>query len=172
MQGLPTAISLSEYLGEAHQPDCDLVDGAIEERNLGEYPHSKLQLELGFWFRLHAAEWQINPLVEQRIQISAARVRVCDVCLLRADAPRENVIVTAPLLCVEILSPEDRLSRAVTVLEDYRTLGVPQSWLLDPVRRSAYVFSGAGLHQVAGDRLELPGTAVHVELSTLFAALD
>lgn len=172
MPDLQTAISLSDYLGGVHHPDCDFVDGAIEERNLGEYPHSKLQLELGFWFRLHAAEWQVNPLTEQRIQITPARVRVCDVCLLRADAPRENIIVTPPLLCVEILSPEDCLSRAVTVLEDYRTLGLAQSWLLDPVRRAAYIFTASGLHQASGDLLELPGSPVRVVLSNLFAALD
>jgi len=37
---MPTAaaatISLEEYLSTSYSPDCDFVDGQIEERNVGE----------------------------------------------------------------------------------------------------------------------------------------
>lgn len=32
------------------------------------------------------------------------RVRICDLAILRADAPREKVTETPPLLCIEILA--------------------------------------------------------------------
>src|SRR5580704_12261637 len=32
----PTLISVEEYLASSYKPDCDYVDGHIEERNLGE----------------------------------------------------------------------------------------------------------------------------------------
>jgi hypothetical protein len=31
-----TLVSIEEYLGTAYLPDCDYVDGSVEERNLGE----------------------------------------------------------------------------------------------------------------------------------------
>jgi hypothetical protein len=36
-------ISIREYLSTSYRPDCDYVNGIIEERNLGEYDHARLQ---------------------------------------------------------------------------------------------------------------------------------
>jgi len=38
-------ISVQEYLATSYRPDCDYVDGRVEERNLGEYNHAKLQAQ-------------------------------------------------------------------------------------------------------------------------------
>ena len=172
MATTPTLISVEEYLHTSYHPDCDYVDGELEDRNVGEYPHSKVQRKLAAWFDRYETEWLIDPLVEQRINISSSRYRVCDVVLLRADAPREDITLTAPLLCIEIMSPEDRVSRAAVVLADYASIGVAQSWLIDPLRREAFIYNASGLHPVEGDRLEIPNSPIHVNLTDLFAALD
>ena len=39
-----TLVSVEEYLNSDYQPDCDYVDGVLEERNLGEYNHGRLQM--------------------------------------------------------------------------------------------------------------------------------
>ena len=44
-----------------------------------------------------------------------------------------------PALCVEILSPEDRLSRVAKVVADYLAFGVPMIWIIDPYDRAAFV---------------------------------
>ena len=36
-------ISVAEYLSTSYRPDCDYVDGEVQERNLGEYDHGKPQ---------------------------------------------------------------------------------------------------------------------------------
>ena len=41
-----TLISLEEYLRTAYDPDCDYVDGVLEERNVGEWNHGDLQGEI------------------------------------------------------------------------------------------------------------------------------
>ncbi|HUB77583.1 MAG TPA: hypothetical protein VMB03_02245 [Bryobacteraceae bacterium] len=38
-----TAVPLEEYLTTSYDPDCDYVDGEIQERNLGEYDQGRLQ---------------------------------------------------------------------------------------------------------------------------------
>ena len=54
MAPLPTTlIPIEEYLSTAYRPDCDFVDGELEERYFGEFDHSALQVELAFWFRSH-----------------------------------------------------------------------------------------------------------------------
>ena len=40
-------ISIEEYLSHTYEPDCDYVDGHLEERNLGERDHSRLHSVLG-----------------------------------------------------------------------------------------------------------------------------
>ena len=39
-------VSVEEYLHTSYEPDCDYVEGHIEERNVGEGPHSLLQVFL------------------------------------------------------------------------------------------------------------------------------
>ena len=41
-----TLVSLEEYLKTSYEPDCDYVDGVLEERNLGEWNHGDLQGEI------------------------------------------------------------------------------------------------------------------------------
>ena len=35
--------SLAEYLRTSYHPDCDYVDGEVQERNLGEFDHAAIQ---------------------------------------------------------------------------------------------------------------------------------
>ena len=167
-----TLISIEEYLRTMYHPDRDYVDGEVQERNLGERDHGRLQIALSAWFFNNEATWGVYAIVEQRIRVGPRRVRIADVCLVSRSAPKEQVTVTPPLLCVEILSPEDRLPRAARVMDDYARMGVPNLWLLDPIDRVAYVYASGGLLKLTTDRLAIPNTEIYVDLPTLFAALD
>jgi Uma2 family endonuclease len=167
-----TLISIDEYLRTSYHPDRDYVDGETQERNLGEREHARLQAILSSWFFNNEKGWNTCTLIEQRIRVAPRRVRIADICLIHRDAPKEQVIVTPPLLCVEILSPEDRLPRAARVMEDYARMGVPNLWLLDPKDRVAYNYASDGLLKLTTTRLTVPTTEIIVDLPTLFAALD
>jgi Uma2 family endonuclease len=167
-----TLIPIEEYLRTTYRPDRDYVDGETQERNLGEREHARLQSLLTIWFGNNEKAWNVYTLVEQRIRVAPRRVRVADVCLIRRDAPKEQVTVTPPLLCVEILSPEDRLPRAARVMEDYARMGVKNLWLLDPKDRVGYVYASDGVLKLTTDRLGIPGTEIYVDLAELFGGLD
>ena len=167
-----TLLSMDEYLHTSYKPDVDFVDGGIEKRNLGEFDHARLQTLLASFFVGKERLWSIQGVVEQRIRVSSTRVRICDLALLRADAPRERVTQTPPLICIEILSRKDRLSRAERVLADYLTMGVQNIWLIDPLRRSAHTFDAAGLHHANPTHLAVRGTEIRLDLTEPFAALD
>ncbi len=168
----PVLISIEEYLHTSYHPDADFVDGEIEERNLGEYEHAKLQTLIAFLFTANEDDWGTDAIVEQRIRVNSSRVRVCDIAILRADTPHEPVTATPPLLCIEIMSPEDRLSRAKLVLADYFAMGVANIWLIDPIRRAAYTFGAAGLQEADLTNLNVAGTPIRVDLTAAFAKLD
>lgn len=60
-------ISLEEYLRSSYHPDCDYIDGEVQERNSGESDHAAVQMFLGNCFFQHRKEWQLHVLPEMRI---------------------------------------------------------------------------------------------------------
>jgi len=156
-------ISVREYLSTSYDPDCDYVDGVVEERNAGQKDHTKLQRRLVVYYDNHAKQWDIQVFPEQRIQVSPTRFRIPDVCVIAGPEPDEQIFHTPPLICIEILSPEDRLSRVRERLNDYLRFGVPYAFLLDPETRKAYRWATAGMTEVAELRTENPETLVPLE---------
>ena len=168
----PEFVSVREYLATSYRPDCEYVDGRIEERNVGEYDHGLLQTTLVYLFMSHRVDWGVQVVTDVRTQVSKSHFRVPDLSVLRADAPKEQIITHPPLIVIEILSPEDRLSRFQDRIDDYLTFGVENIWIIDPERRAAYTATASGLHPVRTNELSVPETPIRVVLSDLFAELD
>jgi Uma2 family endonuclease len=165
-------VPVEEYLGTSYDPDCDYVDGRVEERAVGEHDHGFLQTLLAVLFTTHRHEWHTHTVTEVRTQISRTRFRVPDVSVLHADAPRERIITHPPLIAIEILSPEDRPSRTQEKIEDYLAFGVENIWIFDPEHRTAWTADRFGLHPPENGELTVPGTPIRVVLSELFAELE
>jgi Uma2 family endonuclease len=132
-------ISVEEYLRTSYSPDRDYVDGEVLERNLGGLDHSSTQREVLFYLQTRYPNLRKRLLSEQRVQVRADRFRVPDICLLAEGAPREQIVRTPPYLCIEILSPEDTMTRTIRRIKDYLDMGVPTCWILDPNTRAAWV---------------------------------
>jgi Uma2 family endonuclease len=167
-----TLIPVEEYLRTSYRPDCDYVDGEVQERNFGEFDHATLQAALIAWFHGRRREWNILVLPEQRVQVSPARFRIPDVSILAGDYSREPIVRVPPLVCIEILSPEDRMGRVRERVNDYLSLGVKHIWVLDPATREAFIADAAGFHTPVGEVLSVPGTPIHLPLPQIFAELD
>jgi Uma2 family endonuclease len=165
-------VSVEEYLRTFYRPDCDYVDGVIEERNLGEAEHGVLQGELGFLFRLHRKEWGIIPIPECRLQVGPRRFRIPDVLVLRDTQKAQGIIREAPLLCIEVLSPEDRWARMSVRLDDYVALGVEHIWCFDSVSREVRRYTAKGYEHVYEPVLAIPGTPIQINIADVFSALD
>ena len=134
-----TLISVEEYLATTWRPDRDYVEGELVERNMGELSHGRLQMLIGAWLHRHEARWRINGVTEVRLQINSQRFRIPDVTVLSSEAPQEEIVRTPPLLCIEILSRRDTLDFVWDRIEDYFSIGVPVCWVIDPIRRRAWM---------------------------------
>ena len=166
-------ISAEEYLATTYRPDCDYVDGEVQERNLGERWHSSVQMMIGAIFAQHRRDWKLVPLPEQRVQVSPTRFRVPDVCVIRATDPFTPILHTPPLLCVEVLSPEDRFSRILERVEEYLQMGVPHVWIIDPCSRDIWTVEQNGRPvPFTGAELTVPNTPVRVAVQEIFALID
>jgi Uma2 family endonuclease len=165
-------ISVAEYLRTAYSPDCDYVDGEVQERNLGELDHSTLQGEFLYYFRTRKKEWNVFVYPEQRVQVSPTRFRIPDVCVYVGKAPKEQIFRTPPFVCIEVLSPEDRTSRFQQRIDDYLKFGVQYVWVVDPATRRAWVHTKDGVHEANNGILKTENPALTVPLAEIFAALD
>jgi Uma2 family endonuclease len=169
----PALISIEEYLHTSYHPDCDFVDGVVEERNVGDLKHSLLQGEVVFWFNLHRREWQIRVLPEYRTRVGATRVRLPDVTVAYDDAAmKERVRETPSLIAIEVLSPDDRIPRVLVRLADFWEMGIRNIWVLDPVERVAFVYTENGLRVAQGERLTVADSKIYLDLTEVFSALD
>ena len=59
-------VSVREYLSTSHRPDCDYVDGRIEERNSGEFEHGFLQALLAQLFLNNGTAWGVRAVTDVR----------------------------------------------------------------------------------------------------------
>jgi Uma2 family endonuclease len=165
-------IPVEEYLHTSYEPDVDYVDGYLEDRHVGENEHSDLQTELATILRMQGKEWRIYAFVEHRVQVSAKRYRVPDVCVMSRSWKKTPIILETPMLCIEVLSPEDTFSRTQAKCRDYIAMGVPEVWMFDPEERKAYVMRDDVMIEQAAGTLRLARTSIEISLKELFAVLD
>jgi Uma2 family endonuclease len=84
--------------------------------------------------------------------------------------PGEQVLTKPPFLCIEILSPEDRMRRVKIRIADYLSMGVPYVWVLDPQTRQAYFATTTkALREVKSGILRTENPAMEVPLTKVFA---
>jgi len=165
-------VPVNEYLRKSYRPDRDYVDGEIQERNLGERDHADLQTRFVFLLCLPENATWVTARSELRVQVSPTRFRVPDVCVLRKTAPREQIVEQPPLLCIEVLSPEDTMLRTRERVRDFLAMGVPEVWIVDPALRSVTVCAGASTVEHMGGTLTVPETPMVLALADVFKVLD
>ncbi|HEY1758383.1 MAG TPA: Uma2 family endonuclease [Bryobacteraceae bacterium] len=164
-----TLISVDEYLTTSYRPDCDFVDGEVVERNLGEWDHSSLQSAILVYLWNRCYRDGIRTVAEQRVQVKPTRFRIPDVCVVLGE-PGEKILTKPPFICIEVLSPEDRMSHVRQRIADYLEMGVPYAWVLDPETKQAYTATSAeGLREVKTGVLKTENPAIEVPVSEVFA---
>ncbi len=166
-----TAIPVDEYLHTVYEPDCDYVDGEVIERNLGEFHHGMLQAIIVRMMYDWAGTLRIRVISELRMRVATTRFRIPDVCVMLKSQVPEPVLTSAPFLCIEILSPEDRMSRVIERVKEFLAFGVSYVWVIDPESRSAFSYTKDEVRE-ARDRLTTANPEISISVTELFAELD
>ncbi len=89
---------------------------------------------------------------------------------MRKTQKPERILTTPPMLCIEILSPGDRMARIEEKVRDYLAFSVEYVWVIDPQRRTAWEYTSTGAQQVR-DQLATTDPDLTVSVSRLFADL-
>ncbi len=159
-------MSVEEYLHTSFEGcDCEYVDGEIVERNMGEWDHSRIQGQLIFHLMAIGAGLGLQVAPEIRIRINTSRYRIPDVAVWLPGDVGGRVPTVPPFLAIEVLSPDDRMTRMKGKIDEYFSIGVSWVWVIDPEERKAICYSR---HNPAGSfcevlRTENPAIAIPLE---------
>lgn len=158
-------VSVEDYLRRTEKPYCEYVDGVLHPKAMPTKLHALIQKIL---MRLLDAQG-VESLSEVHVRLSPTRYLIPDVI---AAPVIEGPYPTKPvLLCVEILSPEDRVGAMLAKCEQYHAWGVPYCWVIDPEKQTAWQYhSGSD-----PDKVDRAGTLkagdLSVSLNELFSEI-
>jgi Uma2 family endonuclease len=169
---LQKSVSEEEYLTTTYRPDCDYVDGRLEERNVGERDHAFLQTLISLTIMNNRKTWGVVAATDWRVQVRKSNYRIPDVTVLPIGSSKDPILREPPMLVIEILSPRDTLKKMAKRCEDYVRFDIPNIWIVDPQSRQAWYQTAQGLTRVESGELVVEGTPIRVRLSEVFAELD
>ena len=107
-----------------------------------DYLHGKIQLLLVAYFLALQGKLPVFPAVETRMKIRTGLYLIPDVAVFYPDEP-ERVPENPPLVAIEVLSLDDRLTAVREKLQEYRIWGVAHVWLIDPHSQRMYTCDSA-----------------------------
>ncbi len=154
--------------------DREYIDGCVVKRNIGDVDHSALLGVLVAHVAAREKPLGIEVLPSCRTKVSETRYRVPDMIVMQRPF-RESAaaILDAPLIVIEILSPDDRLKATIQRFRDYESLGVPNIVLMDPMDRATFLFVSGDLVRRDLTAFELPGKGtLPFDSKDLLARLD
>jgi Uma2 family endonuclease len=161
-------ISVEKYLRTSYSPDRDYVDGAARVRNWGDHNHASAHTNLLGLLSEREPQGGM-ALISLKLQIRPDRFRVADACLYLKE-PDEQIPTTPPFLCVEVLSPQDRLMAMVDKVDDYLDMGVSFVWVVNPSRKTAWTITRTDGWRSAKDGiLKTENPSIEVSLAEIFA---
>ena len=165
-----TAVSVEEYLRTSHEPACEYVKGLLVPKAMGTRKHGKLQIRIAFLIEREFPNFE--AICEQTVRISAEEYLIPDLVIDRRDHAQDPY-PTAPVhLCIEIVSPGDRLADVLAKCETYHAWGCPHTWVLDPQSRKAWQYSkGSSAIEIDAGSGELAAGEVHLRASDIFEVL-
>jgi Uma2 family endonuclease len=164
-----TLVSEQEYLSTTYKPACDYIDGVLRQKSMPTWKHGVIQgtlialIKNGFRRFLAAAE--------VTVKIRTGKYFVPDVVIQRRDRIQEPYPAEPVHVCVEILSPEDRVSETFAKCEEYHEWGVEMTWIIDPESRRAWEYRKGQLFVEIPETGSLTADGISIPLHEVFADL-
>jgi Uma2 family endonuclease len=123
------------------EPPCEYDDGLLVQKSLGTRKHSQVQANI---ITLISSRYDtLNPLPELTARLRERKFYIPDISVeelakpIQGRYPGPNNPV---LLCVEVVSPPDRVGKLFAKCEEYHRWGVPYCWVIDPDHKVAWEY--------------------------------
>jgi Uma2 family endonuclease len=158
-------VSVEDYLRLTEKPTCEYVDGVLYPKPMPTKFHGLIE-----FFLVQALRQQgVEAVAEVTVRLSPTRYLVPDVIaarVIQSPYPTEPV-----LLCVEILSPEDRVGAMLAKCEQYHEWGVPFCWVIDPEKQTAWQYHSGGEPEHLSRGGTLTAGQLSISLENLFSQI-
>jgi Uma2 family endonuclease len=158
-------VPVEEYLRRTEKPNCEYIDGALVPKSMPTTLHAWIQSVL---ISILGKQGKF-ALPELTVRITPSKFLVPDIAIvgsLQFPYPSDPAE-----LCVEILSPEDRLGAMLAKCEQYHAWGVPFCWVIDPVKQVAWEYPLGGEPSRVDRTGDLRAGSLTVRMEDLFAQL-
>jgi Uma2 family endonuclease len=165
----PSLISVEEYLGTSYKPACDYIDGVLRPKPMPTWTHGLLQAQLMMLIMQGFRQFVAGS--EVTVQIRTGKYLVPDVIVQRRDRIQKPYPSVPVHLCVEILSPDDRISEVFAKCEEYLEWGVETTWVIDPEAQRAWEFRKGQRPSEVPPNGSLNAEGISIPLPDLFSAL-
>jgi Uma2 family endonuclease len=159
-------VVLDTYLNTSYRPECELIDGELPERNVGEFDHSRLLTLLGASLVVPEKHSGITTAIAPRVRVKSARIRVPDLIAV-TELPTGPIVTNPPFLCIEVVSPRDRMTEILERVDDYLSFGVRYVWLIQSDTRRAFVYTSGDMHEAKDGVLSTENPEIRVALAEL-----
>ena len=165
----PTDEYIARFVEGNEKPMCEFVNGVLLPKAIGTKKHSQVQANITRLIGIRYEE-TLNPLPELTARLRDTQFYVPDVAIEELAKPIQGRYPgpdEPALLCVEIVSPPDRVGKLFGKCEEYHKWGVPYCWVIDPERRLAWEYFP---DDVEPRKIEESLTAgpMHLELAEVF----
>ena len=165
-----THLSLEEFhrLYDGVKPNYEYWFGEAIQKPMATNLHGALQFVIMMFLR--AQGWMVAS--EATLKLVPDAEPVPDVIASREVLPR-LYSTGAVGICVEILSPQDRLKRTIEKGKNYLDWGVPSVWIIEPQTRTAWMLTrehpdGIWVHPDGN----LVADQTEISLPEIFAEVD
>ena len=171
MAAQPAPLSLEEFhrLYDGAKPAYEYWHGVAIQKSMPTALHGLVQYLI--MMLLRQAGWITAS--EVRLKIASDAEPVPDVIAIRGKF-RGRYPTSAPELCVEILSPDDKLAKAFEKAKTYLSWGSQSVWVIDPEKRTAWTLSsGSGPEPIwIPPSGTLTAADTRIDLETIFQQVD
>ncbi len=153
---MPVEEYIARFVDGGEKPVCEYIDGVLFPKSMGTKKHSQVQANLT---RLIGERYDetLYPLPELTTRLRETQFYVPDIAVDELAKPipgRYPGPGNPVLLCIEIVSPPDRVGKLFGKCEEYHGWGVPYCWVIDPERKTAWEYFPEDLEpRRAGDAI-------------------
>jgi Uma2 family endonuclease len=162
-----TLMPVEEYLVLTVKPYCEYLDGVLRQKAWPTYDHGKMQMRL--CNLTNQAHLGLEALPELTLKVSERIYLIPDVAVVRVSEIEEPYPTKPVFLCIEILSPEERLADTLAECEEYHAWGVRFCWIVDPDDKRCWEYHAGDRPNQLSANGHLTAEKLSLSLTDIFA---
>jgi len=137
--------NLKEYLENAPESKCDLVDGQYFHHSPSSIKHNRLRRFLEIILETYVREYDLGAIISENIpvKLDERNWREPDIAFIskvRVGELQEFIYTGAPDFIIEILSEDSRFWDIVRKRAEYEQIKVEEYWIIDPLSYTNSLF--------------------------------